>query len=87
MPVGGVESGTRTDGGSSSRLGMEQLWRAYRLRSSSAVARYRCRSWLYLLGRNVMRPRDAALAASRYAKLVEQGKDVTLWDRALRQQI
>lgn len=51
-------------------------------------------SWLdtpsvhgYLLGRDVANGRDTRRAAQRYAKLVEQGKDVRLWDAALRQQI
>jgi putative transposase len=41
----------------------------------------------YLLGRDARNLRDEALAASRYEVLVAQGKDVKLWDHALRQQI
>lgn len=41
----------------------------------------------YLLGRDVANSRDAKRAALRYAKLVEQGKDVHLRDDALKQQI
>jgi hypothetical protein len=41
----------------------------------------------YLLGSEVTTSRDAKRAALRYAKLVEQGKDVCLWDDALKQQI
>jgi len=41
----------------------------------------------YLLGRDVASGRDAKRAAVRYEKLVEQGKDVRLWEDALRQQI
>lgn len=41
----------------------------------------------YLLGRAVRNLRDKALAASRYEVMVAQGKDVKLWDIALRQQI
>ncbi|HEY9098951.1 MAG TPA: transposase [Thiobacillus sp.] len=41
----------------------------------------------YLLGYDVVSDRDRALAASRYAALVAQGKDVRLWDEALRGQI
>lgn len=51
-------------------------------------------SWLdtpsvhgYLLGRDVANSRDSKRAAQRYEKLVEQGKDVRLWDDALKQQI
>lgn len=41
----------------------------------------------YLLGRDVATAADARRAAQRYAKLVAQGKEVRLWDDALRQQI
>jgi len=41
----------------------------------------------YLLGYDVASGRDSALAASRYAALVAQGKDVRLWDEALKGQI
>lgn len=41
----------------------------------------------YLLGRDVANSRDSKRAAQRYEKLVEQGKDVRLWDDALKQQI
>jgi REP element-mobilizing transposase RayT len=41
----------------------------------------------YLLGRDVATSRDAKRAALRYERLVEQGKDVNLWDDALKQQI
>ena len=41
----------------------------------------------YLLGRDVANSRDTKRAALRYTKLVEQGKDVRLWDDALKQQI
>ncbi len=41
----------------------------------------------YLLGRDVSSGRDAKRAALCYEKLVEQGKDVHLWDESLKQQI
>lgn len=41
----------------------------------------------YLLGRDAISGRDRALAAKRYATLVERGKDVRLWDDALKAQI
>ena len=41
----------------------------------------------YLLGQDVGNSRDARRAALRYEKLVEQGKDVQLWNEALKQQI
>ncbi len=41
----------------------------------------------YLLGRDVATSRDVKRAALRYERLVEQGKDVNLWDDALKQQI
>lgn len=65
-------------------------WSSYRAHVGSQVPL----SWLdtpsvhgYLLGRDVANGRDAKRAAQRYEKLVEQGKDVRLWDAALRQQI
>lgn len=41
----------------------------------------------YLLGYDVASVGDSALAASQYAALVAQGKDVRLWDEALKRQI
>jgi hypothetical protein len=41
----------------------------------------------YLLGRPVRHARDSAEAAMHYMTLVAQGKNVRLWDEALRQQI
>jgi putative transposase len=41
----------------------------------------------YLFGHDIADGREARRAALRYARLVEQGKDVRLWDDALRQQI
>jgi putative transposase len=65
-------------------------WSSYRTHVGSESAL----PWLdtsavhgYLLGRDVVSSRDAKRAAVRYEKLVEQGKDVRLWDDALRQQI
>lgn len=65
-------------------------WSSYRAHVGSQVPL----SWLdtpsvhgYLLGRDVANGRDAKRAAQHYEKLVEQGKDVRLWDAALRQQI
>jgi putative transposase len=65
-------------------------WSSYRAHVGSQVPQ----AWLdtpavhgYLLGRDVSTSRDAKRAALRYAKLVEQGKDVRLWDDALKQQI
>jgi len=65
-------------------------WSSYRAHVGSQAPP----SWLdtpsvhgYLLGRDVANGRDAKRAAQRYEKLVEQGKDVRLWDAALRQQI
>ncbi|MFG6449405.1 transposase [Roseateles sp. BYS180W] len=43
--------------------------------------------WQTLLGREVQSPKDAALAAERYASHVAAGHAVRLWDEALRQQI
>lgn len=64
-------------------------WSSYRAHVGSQPQR-----WLdtpsvhgYLLGRDVATSRDAEHAALRYEKLVEQGKDVHLWDDALKQQI
>lgn len=65
-------------------------WSGYRAHAGSQVPP----DWLdtpavhgYLLGRDVANRVDARRAARRYEKLVEQGKDVRLWDEALRQQI
>lgn len=65
-------------------------WSSYRAHVGSPAPL----SWLdtpsvhgYLLGRDVANSRDARRAAQRYENLVEQGKDVRLWDAALRQQI
>jgi putative transposase len=41
----------------------------------------------YLLGRPAGNAADARQAAARYATLVAEGRDVRLWDSALRQQI
>lgn len=41
----------------------------------------------YVQGREVSSDPDSTRAASRYAALVEAGKEVRLWDQALRQQI
>ncbi|MDP2028527.1 MAG: hypothetical protein Q8K12_02705 [Thiobacillus sp.] len=41
----------------------------------------------YLLGADAVTDGDRARAASRYVKLVAQGKDVRLWDDALKGQI
>ena len=65
-------------------------WSGYRAHAGSQVPP----DWLdtpavhgYLLGRDVANVHDAKRAALRYEKLVEQGKDVRLWDAALKQQI
>jgi REP element-mobilizing transposase RayT len=65
-------------------------WSSYRAHVGSQAPL----SWLdtpsvhgYLLGRDVANGRDAKRATQRYEKLVDQGKDVRLWDAALRQQI
>ena len=65
-------------------------WSSYRAHVGSQLPQ----AWLdtpavhgYLLGREVSTSRDAKRAALRYEKLVEQGKDVRLWDDALKQQI
>jgi REP element-mobilizing transposase RayT len=65
-------------------------WSSYRAHVGSQMPQ----AWLdtpsvhgYLLGRDVATSRDAKRAALRYEKLVEQGKDVRLWDDALKQQI
>lgn len=65
---------------------MEQLSRAYRPASSLP--------WLdtptlqgYLLGADAVTDGDRARAPSRYVTLVAQGKDVRLWDDALKGQI
>jgi putative transposase len=65
-------------------------WSSYAAHTGHEVAP----AWLdtnavhgYLLGHDVRRLRDKALAAARYDVLVAQGKDVKLWDSALRQQI
>lgn len=65
-------------------------WSSYR----AHVGNQEPLSWLdtpsvhgYLLGRDVANGRDSQRAAQRYEKLVEQGKDVRLWDAALKQQI
>ena len=41
----------------------------------------------YLLGREALTPSDHRRAAERYAALVAAGRDVRLWDEALRRQI
>jgi len=65
-------------------------WSSYRAHVGSQMPQ----AWLdtpsvhgYLLGRDVATSRDTRRAALRYEKLVEQGKDVRLWDDALKQQI
>jgi REP element-mobilizing transposase RayT len=65
-------------------------WSSYR----AHVGEQAPQAWLdtpsvhgYLLGCDVTTSRDARRATLRYAKLVEQGKDVRLWDAALKQQI
>lgn len=65
-------------------------WSSYAAHTGKAVPP----AWLdtravhgYLLGREAKGSRDAARAAERYAMLVAQGKEVQLWDEALRQQI
>lgn len=66
------------------------LWSSYRAHVGSEVAPV----WLdrasvhgYLLGHEVGNHRDTRRAALRYARLVAQGKDIRLWDDALKQQI
>lgn len=65
-------------------------WSSYRAHAGTDTAP----PWLdtpavhgYLLGRDVATGGDAMRAAVRYEKLVAQGKDVRLWDAALKQQI
>jgi putative transposase len=65
-------------------------WSSYRAHVGQAVAPV----WLdtaavhgYLLGRDAISDRDRALTAKRYAMLVARGKDVRLWDNALKAQI
>lgn len=65
-------------------------WSSYRAHVGGQAAQ----EWLdtpavhgYLLGHDVADASDVRTAAKRYAKLVEQGKDVRLWDDALRHQI
>ena len=65
-------------------------WSSYRAHTGLTAAP----PWLdtaavhdYLLGYEAGSDRDHALAASRYATLVAQGKDVRLWDVALKGQI
>lgn len=65
-------------------------WSSYRAHVGSQLPQ----PWLdtpsvhgYLLGHDVATSRDARRAALRYEKLVEQGKDVRLWDESLKQQI
>lgn len=65
-------------------------WSSYRAHTGLTAAP----SWLdtsavyaYLLGYDAMSEHDRALAARRYATLVAQGKDVRLWDVALKGQI
>lgn len=65
-------------------------WSSYRAHVGQADAP----AWLdmaalhgYLLGREASSDRDRVLAAKRYATLVARGKDVRLWDDALRAQM
>jgi putative transposase len=65
-------------------------WSSYR----ALVGKRAPQTWLdtpavhaYLLGRDATTMRDAQRAALCYADLVEQGKDVRLWEDALKQQI
>lgn len=65
-------------------------WSSYRAHVGRRVAQ----DWLdtpsvqgYLLGRGVENSRDAIQAGQRYEKLVEQGRNIRLWDIALRKQI
>jgi putative transposase len=65
-------------------------WSSYRAHVGGQAAQ----EWLdtpavhgYLLGYDVADASDVRTAAQRYAKLVAQGKDVRLWDDALRHQI
>ncbi len=65
-------------------------WSSYQVHTGLAAAL----PWLdtsavhgYLLGHDVVSGCDRALAANRYAALVAQGKDVRLWDEALKGQI
>lgn len=56
-------------------------------KSAAALAGYAVGAWLFAGPCDVDTSRDAEHAALRYEKLVEQGKDVHLWDDALKQQI
>ncbi|OGU24491.1 MAG: transposase [Hydrogenophilales bacterium RIFOXYD1_FULL_62_11] len=65
-------------------------WSSYRAHVGSQLPQ----AWLdtpsvhgYLLGRDVATGRDAKRAALHYEKLIEQGKDVRLWDASLKQQM
>ncbi len=65
-------------------------WSSYRAHAGLTVAQ----AWLdtvavhgYLLGYEAVSEQDCALAASRYVTLVARGKDVRLWDDALKGQI
>lgn len=65
-------------------------WSSYRAHAGIHTAQ----GWLdtrsvhgYLLGHNADTSEGAAQAALRYERLVEQGRDIRLWDAALRQQI
>ena len=65
-------------------------WSSYRAHVGQSDAPH----WLdtdglhgYLLQRPVQGAADARRAAARYARLVAEGRDVRLWDNALRQQI
>ena len=65
-------------------------WSSYRAHAGLTVAQ----AWLdtvavhgYLLGYEAVSEQDYALAASRYVTLVARGKDVRLWDDALKGQI
>lgn len=68
----------------------EWPWSSYRAHVGLAVTP----GWLdtagmhaYVLGREVASDADSWQAGKRYAALVEAGKEVRLWDQALRQQI
>lgn len=65
-------------------------WSSYRAHSGRALAL----PWLdslglhgALLGRDVASPTDRQIAAGCYEEFVAQGRDVRLWERALRQDI